>query len=130
MPSPQNVNAGNQDKFIPASDTVNPNYSKSAEKAADSQVFGSASYTAQPGSVGSRPGPLSGHGFLSAAERPYAGALEGRFEDRPDDDIDSYTRKLQQVDEQSTISKRQKRYNNYGDVGWAGSYGIDWKVER
>lgn len=127
---PQDVNAGTQNKFVSANDVVNPNQSDASETSADSMTGGAASYSAVPGQVGSRPGPETGHGFLSKSERPYHGAWQGRFEDRPDDQADSYIRKQATNDEQSTVAKRNQRYDQHGNVGWAGNYAVNWEAER
>lgn len=129
MAGPKDVNAGNQNKFVSGNDVVSPNRSTASEDSADAGTTG-AGGDATVGNVGSRPGPLSGHGFLSKSERPYAGDVEGRFEDRADDTADAYLRHRAAQDEEATVNDRANKYNNHGNVGWAGNYNIDWKVER
>src|SRR5260221_1332388 len=108
---------------------VKPNEGPAEERSADSKVVGAKSGAGTAGDVGNRM-MEKGPGFLSKAERPYHGSVEGRFEDRQDDEADTFLQDQASKDEDKTVETRSERYANHGNVGFAGNYPVDWKAER
>jgi hypothetical protein len=130
--TPQDVNAGTQNQFVAKGDaqTTNPNVGAAGaqgEDKADASVLGArGTDTHVSGDIGQRI-LEPGHAW---PERPFAGSYKGRLETRLEDEADNFLRKQATEDEKMTLEAKEKRYNQHGNVGFAGNYPVGWEVER
>lgn len=71
-----------------------------------------------------------GPGFLSKAERPYAGGVAGRIEDSKRDPEDVALQARGASIEDSRIAEGKAWAAQHGNVGFSGSYEVNPLVER
>ncbi len=69
-------------------------------------------------------------GFLSKAERPYAGDLKGRIEDAKRDPVDLAFNKAAEAEEDRVVAANKAKYSQHGNVGFSGNYEVEPLVER